>query len=108
MINIDDFKKVEIKVGTILTIEEIEGSEKLLKFSIDLGEAEPRQILGGLKLAYQPNELIGKQVLVAANLEPRKLMGLESQGMILAASNSEGKPVIISPITEVPSGTGIR
>jgi len=108
MINIDDFKKVEIKVGTIKSVEEIEGSEKLYKFSIDLGEPEPRQVLGGLKLSYQPDELVGKQVLIAANLEPRKLMGLESQGMILAASDSEGKPVIVSPIKDVGNGTVIK
>ncbi len=108
MINIDDFKKLEIKVGTIKSVEEVEGSEKLYKFAIEIGEAEPRQILGGLKPSYQKDDLLGKQVLVLANLEPRKLMGLESQGMILAASNPEGKPVITSPLTAVDNGTIIR
>lgn len=107
MITIDDFKKIEIVVGTIDAVEEIEGSEKLYKFSINLGE-ETRQVLGGFKLAYQTEELLGKQVLVVANLEPRKLMGLESQGMILAASDSDGKPVIISPVKEVTNGTIIK
>src|SRR5688572_6621306 len=108
MITIDDFKKLEIKVGTIKSVEEVEGSEKLYKFSIEVGEAEPRQILGGLKPSYQKEDLLDKQVLVLANLEPRKLMGLESQGMILCASNSEGKPVITSPIISVDDGTIIR
>lgn len=108
MITIDDFKKIEIKVGTIETVEEIEGSEKLYKFAIDIGEAEPRQILGGLKSSYTREELQNRQVLVIANLEPRKLMGLESQGMILAASDSDGKAVIIQPLKEVPNGTIIK
>lgn len=108
MITIEDFKKVEMRVGTIEAVEEIEGSEKLYKFSMNLGEETPRQILGGFKLAYSKEELIGKQVLVVTNLEPRKLMGLESHGMILAASDSDGKPAIISPIKEVASGTPIK
>ncbi len=107
LITIDDFKKLEIKIGTIESVEEIEGSEKLYKFTINLGE-ETRQILGGLKPSYQKEELLGKQVLVLDNLEPRKMMGLESQGMILAASDSEGKPVIVSPINDVPNGTVIK
>lgn len=107
MITIDDFKKIEIKIGTIETVEEIEGSEKLYKFSINIG-TETRQILGGLKTSYQKEELLGKQVLILTDLEPRTMMGLESQGMILAASNSDGKPVIISPIQEVPNGTSIK
>ena len=110
-ISIDDFKKLNIVVGTIEGVEEIEGSEKLYKFLINIGTGT-RQILGGMKLSYSPTELIGKQVLVLENLEPRKLMGLESQGMILAASGdspgSEGKPVIISPIKEVANGSTIR
>lgn len=107
-ITIDDFKKVEIRIGTIEGVEEIESSEKLYKFSINLDEEQPRQVLGGFKLAYQKEELVGKQVLVVANLEPRQMMGLESNGMILAASNPEGKPVIISPIKEVINGTTIK
>lgn len=107
MITLDDFKKLNIMVGTIESAEEIKGSEKLYKFTINVG-TEIRQILGGLRLAYSPDELVGRQVVVLANLEPRKLMGLESNGMILCASDSEGKPVIISPLTPVANGTTIR
>ena len=107
MIAIDDFKKLNIVIGKIESVEDIEGSEKLYKFDINIGE-EKRQVLGGLKLSYSKEELLGKQVLVLANLEPRMLMGLESQGMILAASNENGLPVIISPIKETPPGSQIR
>lgn len=107
MINIDDFKKLNIVVGTIESVEDIESSDKLYKFTINIGE-EKRQILGGLKLSYQKEELINKQVLILANLEPRIMMGLESQGMILAASDENGKPVLIQPIKEVSNGSKIR
>lgn len=107
MITIDDFKKLDIVVGTIESVEEIEGSEKLYKFAVNIG-AETRQILGGLKSSYLPDELLNKQVLILENLEPRKLMGLESQGMILAASDSDGKPIIVQPSKPVVNGTIIR
>lgn len=106
-INIDDFKKLNIVVGTVERVEEIEGSEKLYRFAVNIG-TEVQQILGGLKLAYSPTELVGKRVVVLANLEPRKLMGLESQGMILCASDQDGKPVIISPEKPVANGSIIR
>jgi len=119
MITIDDFKKLNIVVGTVEAVEEIEGSEKLYKFSINIGKTDPetslpalpagrqalRQVLGGLKPSYKKEDLLGKQVLVLANLEPRKMMGLESQGMILAASDEDRKPIIISPLEPVPNGT---
>lgn len=106
-ITIDDFKKLNISVGTIESAEEIEGSEKLYKFLVNIGN-ETRQILGGLKLTYSLVELVGKQVLVLVNLEPRIMMGLESQGMILAASDETGRPVLIQPIKEVANGSRIR
>jgi len=107
MASIDDFKKINIVVGTIESAEDIEGSEKLLKFMVNIG-AETRQILGGFKNAYSPEELVGQQVLVLENLEPRKLMGMESQGMILAASDEDGKPVIIQPLKKVNNGAIIK
>ena len=107
MITIDDFKKLNIVVGTVESVEEIEGSEKLYKFAINI-ETETRQILGGLKLAYTKEGLLGKQVVVLANLEPRTMMNLESQGMILCANDSDGKPIILSPIKPVPDGSKIR
>lgn len=107
MITIDDFKKLNIVVGTIENVEEIEGSEKLYKFIVNIG-TETRQVLGGLKPAYTKEELLGKQVLVLVNLEPRMLMGLESQGMILCASDSDDKPVLVSPIKPASNGSAIR
>src|SRR3989344_7214959 len=107
MLNIDDFKKLNIVIGTIESIEDIDSSDKLYKFTINIGN-ENRQILGGLKLSYQKEELLNKQVLILANLEPRKMMGLESQGMILATSDETGKPVIIQPLKEVQNGSIIR
>ncbi|MCL4366230.1 methionine--tRNA ligase subunit beta [Patescibacteria group bacterium] len=102
MITYDDFVKVELKVGTVLEAESIEESEKLIKLKVDLGESEPRQILAGVKQWYKPEDLIGKQVVVVANLEPRMIMGLESQGMLLAADGK--KPVFLKPSSKTPPG----
>ncbi len=107
MINFDDFVKVELRVGTVLEAGEMEGSEKLIKLKIDLGEDEPRQILAGVKQWYKPKDFVGKQVVVVANLEPRVMMGLESQGMMLAADSEDG-PVFLTVSSKVPPGTKIR
>src|SRR3989344_5763225 len=86
MITIDDFKKAEIKAGKILSVEEIEGSDKLLKLKVDLGESEPRQIISGIKKYFpDPQALVGVTCAFVANLEPRSIMGLDSQGMIMAS-----------------------
>ena len=106
MITIEDFIKCEFKVGEVLTAEEVEGSEKLLKLSVDLGEEEPRQILSGIKAWYTPEDLVGKQFIFVANLEPRKMMGLESQGMIMCADGE--KPIPLTPQEKVPNGAKIR
>jgi methionine--tRNA ligase beta chain len=105
MINIDEFKKVELRVARVLSAERVEGSDKLIKISLELGE-EKRQVVSGIGKNYEPDDLVGKQIVIVANLEPRSLMGLESQGMILAASTPEG-PVILNPEKEVPSGSQI-
>lgn len=107
MVNIDDFKKLKIVIGAIENVEEVEGSNKLFKFIVDVG-TEKRQIIGGFKLSYSAEELLNKQVIVLANLEPRNIMGIESQGMIFAASNENNKPVIISPIEFIPNGSKIK
>lgn len=107
MISFDDFSKVELKVGTVLKAEEVEDSEKLLKLKVDLGEENPRQILAGVKQWYKPEDFTGKQVIVVANLEPKKMMGLESQGMMLAADTEDG-PVFLTVPKKVPAGTKIR
>ncbi len=106
MINIDKFKEIDLRVAKILSAEQVEGSEKLVKLSLDVG-TETRQIIAGIGKKYSPEELIGKEIIIVANLEPRQLMGLESQGMLLAADGGDG-PIIIAPLGEVPPGTGIR
>ena len=109
MIPFDDFAKVELRVGTILEASPIEESEKLIKLKVDLGDpapAGPRQILAGIKKWYKAEQLVGKQVIIVANLEPRMMMGLESQGMLLAADFD--KPIILKPSAKVPNGTKIR
>jgi methionine--tRNA ligase beta chain len=107
MINIDDFFKVELKIGKILSAEKVDGSEKLLKLSIDLGEASPRQILSGVaKAVSEPEELVGKLVPIVANLAPRMMMGMESQGMMLCAD--DGTPVFLHPAREVAPGSVVK
>lgn len=107
MINFEDFTKVELKVGTVLEAEEVKGSEKLIKLMVDLGEENPRQILAGVKQWYRPKAFVGKQVVVVVNLESRIMMGLESEGMMLAADCEDG-PVFLTVPKEVPPGTKIR
>ncbi len=118
-INYEEFSKVDIRVGTIISAEEIEGSEKLLKLQVDFGELGQKQILSGIKKWYSPQDLQGLQVFFVLNLEPRKMMGLESQGMILATDAedaSEGdsvegqnsKPILLTPKETAKNGVGIR
>jgi methionyl-tRNA synthetase len=106
MATINDFLKLEFKIGTVVEASDIEGSERLLKLIVDLGEEQPRQILSGIKQWYAPEDLVDKQFVFIANLEPRMMMGLESQGMILAADGE--KPVPLIPSEHVPSGSKIR
>jgi methionyl-tRNA synthetase len=108
-ITIEDFIKVEMRVGEILTAERIPKSDKLLRLTVDLGEASPRQILAGIAEHYDPESLIGRKVAVVSNLKPRKLRGFESQGMILAASlGEEGRPVLATFAEEVPNGARLK
>jgi methionyl-tRNA synthetase len=110
-ITIDDFLKVELRVGEIKVAERIPKADKLLRFEIDLGEEKPRQILAGLAEYYEPETLIGRKVVVVANLKPRKMRGLESQGMICAASleNGEGeKPALATFIENVEIGARLK
>ncbi len=106
MITFDDFKKLEIKIGKILSAERVEGTDKLLKLEIDFG-AEKRQIVAGIAETYQPDQIIGREVPVLTNLEPRSIRGVESQGMILAAS-VDGKPFLLHPDRDVPPGSEVR
>lgn len=106
MISFDQFKEVELRVTKILSAERVEGSDKLLRLQVSLGEEE-RQIVAGIGKRYDPDQLVGREIVIVANLEPRKLMGLESQGMLLAADSSEG-PVLLQPDREVSPGSMIK
>lgn len=105
MINYDQFSQIELKVATILEAERVEGSEKLIKLQLSLGE-EKRQIVAGIGKSYQPEELIDKQIIIVANLEPRSLMGQESQGMLLAAS-AEGELSLLAPDKLITPGATV-
>lgn len=135
MISFEDFSKLELKVGTVLEAEDVEGSEKLIKLVVDLGEEKPKQILAGIKKWYKDplrsrskisialargtlpfsdekgkpatfSRLVGKQFVFVANLEPKVMMGLESNGMLLATDTE--KPVPIKPSFKVPAGSKLR
>lgn len=106
IITFADFQKLDLKVATILRVERLSGSEKMLKIEVDLGQ-EKRQILATLGKDYSPEELEGKQLVVLTNLEPKKMMGEMSNGMLLAAENEEGA-VIISPEIKLAPGTTVR
>lgn len=107
MINYEDFKKVEIKVGEIKEVEVIEGSDKLLKLKVVFGEEE-RQILSGIRKFFADyNVLVGKKVPFVINLEPRKMMGLESQGMILAVNDDEGNFSLLEVDGKIKSGSSV-
>jgi methionyl-tRNA synthetase len=108
-ISYDDFKKVEIKVGKILSAEKIEKSEKLLKLSVDFAESVPRQIVSGIaKYFSDPVTLVGKKVAFVTNLEPKPLMGLESNGMILAVGGGEEPFSLFEMPDNIPTGSQAR
>ncbi len=106
MINIEDFKKIELKVGKILSVEKVPDTDKLLRLSVDMAEESPRQIVSGIASYFPEMEvLVGKKCMFVANLEPRTIRGLESQGMILAVSTEDGKFSLLEPGSEIPPGT---
>jgi methionyl-tRNA synthetase len=108
-IEIDDFAKVDLRVGQVLSAERIPKADKLLLMKVDIGEEQPRQILAGIAQYYEPEKLIGRKVVIVANLKPRKLRGLESQGMVVAASyGEEGRPVIATFTEDVPNGARLK
>ncbi|HKM48299.1 MAG TPA: methionine--tRNA ligase [Terriglobales bacterium] len=106
-ISIDDFAKVELRVAQVKTAERVKGADRLLRLEVDLG-TEVRQLVAGIAEAYEPEALIGRKVVIVANLAPRKLRGLESNGMIVAASPEGGKPVLASFLEDVPVGTRLK
>ncbi|MBI3680610.1 MAG: methionine--tRNA ligase [Acidobacteria bacterium] len=107
-ITIGDFAKVDLRVGKVLTAGHVKGADKLLHLSVDIGEAEPRSIVAGIAEAYKPDQLIGRKVVIVANLQPRKLRGLMSQGMIVAASLEDGAPVLAGFLEDVPVGARLK
>jgi len=107
-ITIDDFSKVELRVGQVLSAERVKGADKLLHLKVDLAEAEPRSIVAGIAEAYAPEALVGRKVVIVANLAPRKLRGLTSNGMIVAASVEGGKPVLASFLEDIPVGARLK
>jgi len=107
-ITIEDFAKVELRVGVVKSAERIQGADRLLKVLVDIGD-EVRQVLAGIALAYAPEDLVGRKVVVVTNLAPRKMRGLESNGMLLAASaGADGKPVLCTFAEEIPPGAKVK
>jgi methionyl-tRNA synthetase len=108
MISYDDFAKLEIKIGKILSVEIVPDADKLLRLMVDVGEESPRQIVSGIRTYFEdPQSLVGTSCPFLTNLEPRTIRGFESQGMILAGSH-EGTLALLLPGNEVPPGTRIK
>jgi methionyl-tRNA synthetase len=107
-IPIEDFVKVDMRVGVIRSAERVRGADKLLHMTVDIGEPEPRTIVAGIAEAYTPEALIGRKVVIVANLQPRKLRGIASNGMIVAASLEGGKPVLAGFLEDVPVGARLK
>lgn len=107
-IAIDDFVKVDMRVGVVKSAQPVKGADKLLHLFVDIGEAEPRSIVAGIATAYQPDSLVGRKVVIVANLQPRKLRGIESRGMIVAASLEGGNPVLAGFLEDVPVGARLK
>ncbi len=106
-ISIDDFAKMDLRVGTILKAEKVEKADKLLKLELDMG-TEIRTVVSGIALHFKPEDIIGKQVTVVANLAPRKMRGIESRGMILMAQNADGRLIFVSPLEKADNGSEVR
>ena len=102
---IEEFKQADIRVAKVVSAERVEGSEKLLKLRVDSDGS--RQILAGIAKTHTPEELVGKEIIIIANLEPRIMMGMESQGMVLAAHGENGEPVLLLPERDVFPGSKI-
>ncbi len=105
-INFDDFEKLDMRIGTVEEADYVEGSDKLVKLKVDIG-SEHRTLVAGIAAQYSPDELVGKQIVVLTNLEPKRIRGVLSQGMMLAA-DEDGKPIYLTPEKEVAAGTRVR
>jgi len=107
-IGIEDFAKVELRVGQVVAAERVKGADKLLHLKVDIGEPQPRTLVAGIAEAYTPEQLMGRKVVIVANLAPRKLRGIESNGMIVAASVEGGKPVLAGFLEDIPIGARLK
>jgi len=107
-VDIEDFVKVDLRVGQVLSAEAVKGADKLLHLKVDIGEPEPRTIVAGIAKTYEAEKLIGRKVVIVANLHPRKLRGIESNGMIVAASLEGGAPVLAAFLEDVPVGARLK
>lgn len=111
---LEEFEKADLRVAKVLVAERVAGSEKLVRLEVDAGERDDagnslkRQIVAGVGRVYAPENLVGRKIVVVTNLEPRKLMGIESNGMLLAASDEGGEPVALVPDKEVTPGAKIK
>ncbi len=107
-IDIEDFGKVDLRVGQVISAERVKGADKLLHLKVDIGEPEPRTIVAGIAMVYQPEAMVGRKVVIVANLHPRKLRGIESNGMIVAASLEGGQPILAGFLEDVPVGARLK
>jgi methionyl-tRNA synthetase len=107
LLSIEDFARIELVVGTVVEAERVPKSKKLVRVKVDLGGDSPRQVVAGIAERYEPDDLIGRQIVVVANLKPAKLMGVESNGMLLAAT-VKGEPYLLSVDAEVPNGSKVK
>ena len=107
-VSIDDFAKIDLRVGQVVSAERVKGADKLLQLKVDIGEAEPRTLMAGIAEAYAPEQILGRKVVIVANLQPRKLRGVESNGMIVAASVEGGKPVLAGFLEDIPVGARLK
>ena len=104
-ITFEDFKRIDLRIGKIVSAEKVRKARKLIVLKVDLGK-EVRTLVAGLAGYYEPEELVGKEVIVVANLEPKTIMGIKSEGMLLAAIK-DGEPVLVVPEREVPPGSKV-
>ena len=108
LISIDTFAQIDLRVGQVVRAERVPNADKLLRLEVDLAEAEPRQLLAGIAEWYAPEGLVGQKILVVANLQPRRMRGLESRGMLLAASADDGRPLLATVPPETPNGSRLH
>ena len=107
MVTIEEFSKIELRVGTVTSAEPHPNADRLLVLKVDIGEEEDRQLVAGIRVHYSPEELVGRQIVVVANLQPAKLRGVESQGMLLAASDGE-QIIVLRPEKRTRAGSQVR